>query len=146
MEWKENLASAQISLLEVIVVIRPVVLDSSAQKILVCFKTILNKDTCTVTKFYSLGKDLKSATGRKVIIYIIGAVGGSLVLVGGAILTIVSVYLFFKWKTKQRVKNFQKDILYVVTTCLFRNLLWLQYFLHAGLEIQAQLLEMIVLL
>ena len=39
--------------------------------------------------------------------------GGSLVLVGAVIVTVVSVYLFFNWKTKQRVKNFQKDILYV---------------------------------
>lgn len=67
----------------------------------------------SVKEFTFVGKNSKIATRYKVA----GAVMGSLVLVGAVIVTIVSIYLFFKWKTKRRVTNFQMDIFppYVLT-------------------------------
>ena len=65
---------------------------------------------CLITFFMSI--DSKSAVGGRVA----GAVVGILVLIGAAIVTVVSIYLFTKWKRKQRVENLQMDIfaMYVV--------------------------------
>lgn len=58
---------------------------------------------------------------------VVGSVVGSVVLLAAIFVLVVSIYLFVRWKTKQRVKNLQKDIsaMYVVIgidltyTCIF---------------------------
>ena len=66
---------------------------------------------CVIATFF-IGTDSKSSVGGRVA----GAVVGILVLIGAAVVTVVSIYLFTKWKRKQRVENLQMDIfaMYVV--------------------------------
>lgn len=61
---------------------------------------------------FFIGADSKSAVGGRVA----GAMVGIVVLMGAPIVTVVSIYLFIKWKRKRRVENLQMDIfaMYVV--------------------------------
>lgn len=61
---------------------------------------------------FFIGTDSKSAVGGRVA----GAMVGIVVLIGAPIVTVISIYLFTKWKRKRRVENLQMDIfaMYVV--------------------------------